>query len=78
MGAETPNQVAVECKNSAEQAGPRGVHMSAVAASSPAPLFSPAFIQDPYPTYRMYLDGPAIQAPIPPPPQAFVFQYEDI
>jgi cytochrome P450 len=48
--------------------------MSAVAGSS-APLFSPTFIQDPYPTYRMFLDGPAIQAPIPPPPHALVFQY---
>lgn len=52
-----------------------GPPMSAVAASSPAPLFSPAFIQDPYPTYRKYLDGVAIQTPIPPPPHAFIFQY---
>jgi len=52
-----------------------GPPMSAVAASPPAPLFSPAFIQDPYPTYRKYLDGVAIQTPVPPPPHAFIFQY---
>jgi cytochrome P450 len=44
--------------------------------STPAPLLSPAFLQDPYPTYRLHLAGPPIQ-PFPMLPGVFgVFGYE--
>ena len=35
--------------------------MEALGAKSAAPLFSPQFLQDPYPTYRQHLEGPLVQ-----------------
>jgi cytochrome P450 len=43
---------------------------------SAAPLFSPAFVQDPYPTYRAHLAGPPIQPLTAIPGRWAVFHYE--
>ncbi|HVO46269.1 MAG TPA: cytochrome P450 [Steroidobacteraceae bacterium] len=50
--------------------------MSLQATQVPAPLFTPEFVQDPYPTYRMHLEGPPIQSPVKPPPHAIAFTYD--
>ena len=41
-----------------------------------APLYSPAFVQDPYPTYRQHLAGPIVQASTTRRGVNLVFQYQ--
>jgi cytochrome P450 len=45
-------------------------------ATSAPPLFSPAFIQNPYPTYRDHLAGPVVQRLAALPGSWAVFHYE--